>query len=360
MEIGERLFGLSGEKQINTDEWLASALYVAGSKHHKGFTTAFMAANPNFEIKSQDGRPREVSDMDDTSWKKMQLPQYIEDAGLQIDGIIWFRKNVDLPPTSAGKTGNISLGPIDDSDKVYINGTLIGGTEKDYKADRTYTIPAGILKAGKNTVSIQVEDTGGGGGIWGKKEQMFLKVGPANIPLAGEWKYEIAEDYTQKASKLFDKTTVGELLVSTYMGETNLGDQDSLEEQGESIIINIKVIENEMKYDITEFVVEAGKTVELVFENTDFMQHNLVITKRGEKEKVGMAADKLAMDADGADKNYVPVMPEVLFATAIVDPDKKVVLKFVAPKEPGDYPYICTFPGHWRIMQGNMKVVKAN
>ena len=114
-----------------------------------------------------------------------------------------------------------------------------------------------------------------------------------------------------------------------------------------------------MKYDITEFVVEAGKAVELVFENTDFMQHNLVITKKGEKEKVGMAADKLAMDPDGAEKNYVPNMPEVLYATAIINPEEKVVLKFTAPEEPGDYPFICTFPGHWRIMQGVMKVVKA-
>jgi azurin len=113
-----------------------------------------------------------------------------------------------------------------------------------------------------------------------------------------------------------------------------------------------------MKYDLTEFVVTAGKPVELVFENTDFMQHNLVITKMGEKEKVGMAADKMAMDPDGAEKNYVPEMPEILFATAIINPEEKVVLKFNAPTVPGDYPFICTFPGHWRIMQGIMKVVK--
>ncbi len=189
---------------------------------------------------------------------------------------------------------------------------------------------------------------------------MSLQVGSTVIPLAGEWKYEVEEDYTRSASRLFEETPVGELLVRTFMGDVIQESGDESEAQGEAITITIKTIENEMKYDITEFVVEAGKPVELVFENTDFMQHNLVITKRGEKEKVGMAADKLAMETDGADKNYVPVMPEVLYATAIVDPEKKVVLRFVAPKEPGDYPYICTFPGHWRIMQGNMKVVKPN
>lgn len=68
-----------------------------------------------------------------------------------------------------------------------------------------------------------------------------------------------------------------------------------------------------MKYDLTEFEVEAGKPVEIVFQNPDFMQHNLVITKPGEKEKVGLAADKLAADPKGAALDYVPKMPEVLF-----------------------------------------------
>ncbi|HUH47579.1 MAG TPA: beta galactosidase jelly roll domain-containing protein, partial [Arenibacter sp.] len=348
MKIGEQLFELSREEEINTDDWLGSALYVAGSKHHQGFTAAFMASNPNFEMTLSDKGPRQVDDLDDTHWKKMQLPQFIEDAGLDMDGIIWFRKNMDLPSASAGKSGIISLGPIDDSDKVYINGTLVGETKKDYKADRMYKIPAGILKAGENTITVWVQDTGGGGGIWGNREQLFLKVGTTNTPLAGEWKYDVEEDYTRSASRLFEETPVGELLARTFMGDVMQEDQEVKDEvggPGEAVSISIKTIENEMKYDITEFVVEAGKLVELVFENTDFMQHNLVITQRGEKEKVGMAADKLAMATDGADKNYVPVMPEVLYATAIVDPEKKAVLRFVAPKDPGDYPYICTFPG---------------
>lgn len=360
VEIGEQLFRLSREKQVGMDDWLASALYIAGSKHHEGFTAAFMASNPDFKIESPDKGQQQAGNMDDTDWKKMELPQFIEDAGLQMDGILWFQKNVELSAGSAGKSGTISLGPIDDSDKVYINGTLVGQTEQDYKADRIYAVPAGILKPGKNTISVWVEDTGGGGGIWGKKEQLFLKTGSARISLAGEWKYEVVEDYAQKTSKLFAETPVGELLVRNHLGNALLEDADLTAEWGQAVSILIGTIENEMKYDITEFVVEAGKPVELVFENTDFMQHNLVITKRGEKEKVGMAADKMAMEADGAEKNYVPVMPEVLFATAIVDPEEKVVLRFIAPEKPGDYPYICTFPGHWRIMQGNMKVVKSN
>ena len=104
-------------------------------------------------------------------------------------------------------------------------------------------------------------------------------------------------------------------------------------------------------------MVQAGQSVELVLDNVDFMQHNLVIVQKGAKDKVGAAADKLATDPNGAEQQYVPRMGEVLHATALVDPQQKAILKFTAPTEPGEYPFICTFPGHWRLMQGVMKVV---
>jgi azurin len=73
-------------------------------------------------------------------------------------------------------------------------------------------------------------------------------------------------------------------------------------------------------------------------------------------EKIGKAADKMITDPNGATNNYVPEMPEILFATALVNPDQTVRLRFTAPAKPGDYPYICTFPGHWRLMNGVMTV----
>ncbi|PXX24595.1 PVC-type heme-binding CxxCH protein [Arenibacter sp. ARW7G5Y1] len=360
VEIGKKLFLLSENQQVLADDWLAKALYAAGSKHHQGFITAFLAANPNFEMGQFNESQREAADLDDSNWETMRLPQLIEDAGLQIDGIIWFRKNVEVPSNEAAKSGTISLGPVDDSDKVYVNGILVGGIEKDYQAQRVYKIPSGVLKAGSNSIAVRVEDTGGGGGIWGKKEQMSLKVGQFSVSLAGNWKYEVESDYSNTVKNVFADKSLSQLLVETYMNEVELALDDDLDSNSNALVINIKTIKNEMKYDLTEFVAVAGKPVEIVFENTDFMQHNLVITKVGEKEKVGMAADKLAMDPDGAQKNYVPEMPEVLYATAIINPEEKVVLKFTAPEEPGDYPFICTFPGHWRIMQGVMKVVQGD
>ena len=111
-----------------------------------------------------------------------------------------------------------------------------------------------------------------------------------------------------------------------------------------------------MKFDVTKFEVKAGEQVALVLENPDFMQHNLVITKPGKKEAVGAAADKMAADPNAADLNYVPQTSDVLFATALLNPNDTYSLKFKAPTTPGEYPFICTFPGHWRIMQGVMIV----
>lgn len=112
-----------------------------------------------------------------------------------------------------------------------------------------------------------------------------------------------------------------------------------------------------MKFDIKTFTVKTGSVVEIVLDNTDFMQHNLLILQPGSMEKVGAAADKLARDPKGMDKQYVPEMPEVLFATRLVDPEQRTTIRFTAPASAGDYPFICSFPGHWRIMNGIMKVV---
>jgi azurin len=62
-------------------------------------------------------------------------------------------------------------------------------------------------------------------------------------------------------------------------------------------------------------------------------------------------------DPKGAEKNYVPSIPEVLFSTPLINPGKSYKLTFKAPATTGDYPYVCTFPGHWTLMNGIMKVI---
>lgn len=125
-------------------------------------------------------------------------------------------------------------------------------------------------------------------------------------------------------------------------------------------VIQLKAVVNKLKYNLSEFKVKAGEKVKIVFKNPTLMKHNVVIVESGSIQKVGNAAVSTASQSNATGKKYVPDMPEVLFATKLVDPQESVTLIFTAPEEPGKYPYICTFPGHWRSMQGTMTVIENN
>lgn len=351
--IGESLYRVSKEKSVTDDNWLSKAVYAAANRHGAGFINQYKADNPEIIVDNKPQLKRQAKDYNDSAWKSMNLPQYIEAVGLNIDGVIWFRRNFNF---STSTSTYISLGPIDDSDIVYINGTQVGLTESEYAKNRYYDVPVSVLKKGKNTIAIRVEDTGGGGGIYGEAKQLYIRSGKKTVSLAGDWKYEVETDFAESANNAFGGTSIAAVFVKNY--EKILVDEIVMGAFDQGRVIIMKTIQNEMKYDLSEFVVKAGEIVTLVFENNDFMQHNLLILAQGSMEKVGAAADKLAQDTNAADKNYIPRMPEILHATDLVNPNEKVTLTFTAPDKPGEYPYVCTFPGHWRIMQGLMKVVK--
>jgi azurin len=114
----------------------------------------------------------------------------------------------------------------------------------------------------------------------------------------------------------------------------------------------------DMKFVPAEFEVVSGAAVELVFRNPDNLYHNLVILKPGTIDQVGLKADMMAARPDGLEKHYVPEDSNVLQWTPqiTIGMARTHTLRFFAPAEPGDYPYICTFPGHWRVMRGVMRV----
>ena len=127
-----------------------------------------------------------------TGWKKIQLPKLWESTEIgNADGVIWFKKDFYLPQSVKKTKVIISLGPIDDDDETYLNGKLIGSTHA-WNSDRKYEVDAAVLKSGKNTIVIKVTDTGGGGGLYGKEEQLYAEVNGNKIELAGEWNYKTA------------------------------------------------------------------------------------------------------------------------------------------------------------------------
>lgn len=111
-----------------------------------------------------------------------------------------------------------------------------------------------------------------------------------------------------------------------------------------------------LRYDRTEIQVVAGARVKLVFENTDDLMHNVVIVRPGTVESVAQAA--LNMGLEGPERGYVPRSDDVLYYTSLLEPETEETIYFRVPDEPGIYTYVCTFPGHWRTMQGTLRVVE--
>ncbi len=132
----------------------------------------------------------------------------------------------------------------------------------------------------------------------------------------------------------------------------------TVSEQDDVTTVWLEVVPELMKFNRDTFTVKAGKKIMLELDNLDGMQHNLLILKPNTLEKVGAAADAMLRDPKASEKHYVPEIPEVLFATEMLGPNEVYTLKFTAPTTPGNYPFVCTFPGHWRMMNGIMVVEK--
>ena len=118
--------------------------------------------------------------------------------------------------------------------------------------------------------------------------------------------------------------------------------------------IRIATVPERMMYDVKELTVKAGKKIRFTFANQDFMPHNILLVKPGKSDDVGMAAINLG--ARGFEVNFVPESPDIIWSSKLVDHGKEQVIDFTAPTTPGDYPYLCSFPGHHLIMRGTMKV----
>ncbi|MFA6438186.1 MAG: sialate O-acetylesterase [Bacteriovoracaceae bacterium] len=147
----------------------------------------------------------------DSSWKGMNLPTLWESAIGNYNGVLWFRKQVEIPQTWRNKELVLELGPIDDYDVTFVNSCKVGAidTGSGWNKKRVYTIPVEITKDSLLTIAVRVIDVIGGGGIYG--EQGDVQIHPKNseeiISLAGEWKYSISAEFRNNKLYLFDNTT---------------------------------------------------------------------------------------------------------------------------------------------------------
>ena len=136
---------------------------------------------------------------DTADWAIMDLPAYWQARGLQLNGVVWFRKEIDVPAAWAGKDLTLSVGAVDKADTTYFNNVKVGGVtledrEDSFNVRRIYTVPGTLVKAGRNVVAVRAFSHVWAGGVVGKRDEFYLcPVGQdaAAIALAGDWQYKV-------------------------------------------------------------------------------------------------------------------------------------------------------------------------
>jgi len=126
------------------------------------------------------------------NWHHFNLPGFWEDQGVRdLNGVVWFRREVEVPNSMVGKEVKLFMGRIIDADEVYVNGQKVGNITYQYPP-RRYTVPADLLKAGKNLITVRVTNYGGKGGFVPDKNYA-LELGDQRVDLTGHWQYKVGE-----------------------------------------------------------------------------------------------------------------------------------------------------------------------
>ncbi len=172
-------------------------------------------------------------DLDTDDWKTLDVPGYwpLEEDG-PVNGIVWARTQVEIPPELAGQPARLEVGRIVDADITFVNGTQVGSTGYQYPP-RRYTIPAGVLKAGSNTLAVRISsEQGRGGFVFDKPYE--LEVGDKLIDLKGEWRYRVATQMPPLAPPTFIRWKPTGLYNGMIAPLTNVPFTGTIWYQGES------------------------------------------------------------------------------------------------------------------------------
>ena len=366
--LGALIYEATLQPENGQDEWISKALLGAAITHQNGFKEAM--AKANVATSTHSSLNKRVSDA--LNQEVYNLPR---------------RGNLSFPPDVAGKEiiikGTVSKGRQKLQGFILGQGGKEGGygfyiqdgrltmavkqNGKMYMATSSASVPDSFSFVGhiidKGEMRLEVD---GKRVAKGKAPSLFmqplvstLRIGQDvdNDNKLGDYQGNFRlEGSVEKASLELKKP--GSYMASNSNTKSPANPKTAKPPSLKPLSITLRVVENVMKYDKKLLTVKAGQKVIINFINPDNMQHNLVIVQKGSMEKVGAAADAMLQDPNAAAKQYVPKMPEVLFFTRLLNVDEEVTLQFTAPSQPGDYPFVCTFPGHWRIMNGIMRVVK--
>lgn len=178
----------------------------------------------------------------------------------------------------------------------------------------------------------------------GRPQELFVTVHRLDRPFTNFPGYRPAEKTIAAHPQTVDLSLLGKSLPNPWQGK--LPDAHELK---------VAAAKN-LTYSTRTLRAQAGTNVSLTFENPDVVPHNWVLVKHDSLSRVGTLANKLIADPDAVLHQYVPDTDDVLAYTDIVPPGQRFKIFFPAPKERGHYPFLCTFPGHWMVMNGELIV----
>ncbi|MEZ4699401.1 MAG: ThuA domain-containing protein [Rhodothermales bacterium] len=363
-ETGRRLYEASKNPVNYGDYWIGKAFYVASIRHFAGVQAAYMSdagampldqLSPSIRGITTVVNWQELSPAEFADWETVNAPALWDQQGYNdFDGDAWLIRTVEGQRAGAA---TLHLGMVDDNDQTWVNGVPVGATE-GYNKVRVYDLPANVWKAGTNVIAVRVHDNTGGGGIYGEPDNLYVEESDGSkVSLVGPWHFRIERRLNEKMVY----TRPGELaahVVYTYGGAADAAAAaGQMDEEQPDRVVELRAVRQQLAFDVKELTVKAGSLVEFVYTNDDLMQHNVVFGAPGSTEIIGAAADALAQSPNGAAQQYVPRIPSVLASSVLVDPGQTVRIRFRIPDDAGSYPYLCTVPGHWRVMQGVLKVV---
>jgi len=396
VEAGREIYRASKDPALVADEWLPEATWIAATRHQEGFLKAYadeVGAPEVTKIAARGARGERGGGADwsapslpDDDWKVVPAPRVWSetDIGDHV-GTIWLRRTIDAPANAAGRPAEIRLGIVDDSDVTFVNGVRIGGTSTSRNLPRQYSIPAGVLTAGSNVVAVRISNVNGRGGFVPDpapapgvsplaKESgltgMVIAGEGFTIRLEGDWRAKVEETWEGgRRREIVPNVSIAQQFLLANSPVTGAmkppiapagsGSPSAVASGAASLgalAITVGVVSGQMKFTQTTISARRGQRVELTLNNTDDMPHNIVIFRRGsmteyEKELFGSLNEPNAQL-----RGFVPDSPNVLVASRLLNAGESTVVTFDAPTEPGEYPFVCSFPGHWATMRGVLRI----
>ncbi|MCE7062779.1 PVC-type heme-binding CxxCH protein [Dyadobacter sp. CY343] len=361
-KVGEAIFQASLEEENGKDKWLSKALLAAGIQHEKGFLAAAGKHSGSSSLSGQisNALKKEVYALGRRNM--LQFPPDVTGKEITIKASVTKGKDRALQGFIAGQGGKEGGYALYIQDGKLIMAVkqhgMLAQAATSQPLPEKFDVEAGLKKDGVIFINID-----GKPAAQGKAHMLFATPlvntvrtgedmeGENNIG-AYEGKFGFAGNF-QKATLELNRPEEGRA-AETEADQSKKGGAKT----AGATVIELKVEMEIMQFDKKLITAKAGQKVVINLENPDGMQHNLVIIKPGTLQKVGKAADEMLRDPKAAEKQYVPKISEVLHFTRLVNTGETVTLEFTVPSEPGDYPYVCTFPGHWRGMNGILRVTR--